>query len=78
VIEITEKKIFDGYEYCSCWEPTEGIVLDPFLGSATTMKCCIEEKRSCVGIELNKKYIDYSKKRLNWGSIFNCECSDKF
>jgi DNA modification methylase len=27
----------------------------------------MENKRNCVGIELNESYITYAKKRLNWG-----------
>ena len=44
------------------------VVLDPFLGSGTTMKACLELKRSCVGIEISEKYCGIVKKRLNWGS----------
>ena len=44
------------------------VVLDPFLGSGTTMKACLELGRSCIGIEINPKYIEIIKKRLNWGS----------
>jgi len=43
-------------------------VLDPFLGSGTTMLACMELKRNCIGIEINPKYIQIAKKRLNWGS----------
>ncbi len=43
-------------------------VLDPFLGSGTTMKACLELKRNCIGIEINPKYVEITKKRLNWGS----------
>ena len=46
-------------------------VLDPFLGSGTTMKACLELKRSCVGIEISEKYCGIVKKRLNWGSSLN-------
>jgi len=44
------------------------IVLDPFLGSGTTMKACLELKRNCIGIEINSEYVEIAKKRLNWGS----------
>jgi len=30
------------------------LVLDPVLGSGTTIKACIETDRQCIGIELNK------------------------
>jgi site-specific DNA-methyltransferase (adenine-specific) len=44
------------------------LVLDPFLGSGTTMKVARDLKKSCIGIEINPKYIEICKKRLNWGS----------
>jgi DNA modification methylase len=43
-------------------------VLDPFLGSGTTMVASQELKRNCIGIEIEPKYIEMAKKRLNWGS----------
>jgi len=39
------------------------IVLDPFLGSGTTMKVCQDLKRSCIGIEINPGYCEIAKKR---------------
>jgi DNA modification methylase len=36
-------------------------VLDPFLGSGSTMAASIELNRSCVGYELNKDYIKIIK-----------------
>jgi len=41
------------------------IVLDPFLGSGTTAFVAKKLGRSWIGIELNKKYVDLAKKRLN-------------
>jgi DNA modification methylase len=43
-------------------------VLDPFLGSGTTMKVARDLKRNCIGIEIDPKYIEMTKNRLNWGS----------
>ena len=40
------------------------IVIDPFFGSGTVGEVCIETERKCVGIELNKEYIEIAKKRL--------------
>ncbi len=42
-------------------------VLDPFLGSGTTMKACLELGRNCIGIEINEEYVELVKRRLNWG-----------
>ena len=41
------------------------LVLDPFNGSGTTGVACAINKRRYVGIELEKKYIELSKKRIN-------------
>ncbi|MGE7932138.1 DNA-methyltransferase [Viridibacillus arvi] len=45
--------------------PNEGIVLDPFFGSGTTGLASLRYGRNFVGIELNPKYIEIAKKRLN-------------
>ena len=34
------------------------LVLDPFLGSGTTMIACQQLDRSCYGLELDPKYCD--------------------
>lgn len=57
--------------------PPDGTVLDPFLGSGTTMRVAMENNRNCIGIELNEKYIDYAKKRLNWGYGLNIDYMEK-
>jgi len=43
-------------------------ILDPFLGSGTTMQACLELKRNCIGVEIEPKFIQIIKERLNWGS----------
>jgi DNA modification methylase len=53
--------------------PDNGIVLDPFLGSGTTMRVALEEGRNCIGIELSEKSIAYCKKRLNWKGGLNID-----
>ena len=40
------------------------LIVDPFLGSGTTALACINTHRKCIGIELNKKYFDISKTRI--------------
>jgi site-specific DNA-methyltransferase (adenine-specific) len=40
------------------------LVIDPFMGSGTTMIACLESNRRCIGIEKNKSYYDIAKKRI--------------
>ena len=46
---------------------TNGVVLDPFLGSGSTLIACCETDRICRGIELDPKFVDVIVKRyLAW------------
>lgn len=48
------------------WSFVGDVVLDPFLGSGTTMQACKELRRSCVGIEINEAYLPLIKKKTEW------------
>lgn len=37
--------------------PVEGLILDPFLGSGSTLAACRAEGRRCVGVEYNAAYL---------------------
>ena len=43
---------------------TNGIVLDGFLGSASTLIACEEIDRICYGVELEPKFVDVAVKRF--------------
>jgi len=56
-----------GWTTCNCnAEFRPGIVLDPFLGSGTTMKVARRLGMSCIGIEINPKYVEMVKKEVGW------------
>jgi len=40
------------------------LVIDPFSGSGTTLRVCQQLKRHCIGVEMNKDYVELTKKRL--------------
>lgn len=50
--------------------PESGIVLDPFLGSGTTLKVAKRLNRNGIGIELNRRFIEIAKKRIG-NDLFN-------
>ena len=41
-------------------------ILDPFLGSGSTMKAANELERNCVGIELNPDYLNIIKSKVGY------------
>ena len=45
------------------------VVLDPFLGSGTTMLACLETNRAGIGTEINSNYCDLAEKRLKKGVL---------
>lgn len=47
------------------------IVLDPFLGSGSTLMACQQTNRICYGIELDEKFVDVIVKR------YISECGDE-
>lgn len=56
-VELVERCIA-----CGC--PEDGTVLDPFMGSGTTMVAALRSGRSVVGVELNDGYAALAERRL--------------
>lgn len=57
---------FIGWEQCDCGVGFEqGIVLDPFCGSGTTLLVAKQLGRDYIGIDLNRDYIKQAEKRIN-------------
>jgi len=47
------------------------LVVDPFVGSGTTLVAAQDCNRNAVGFDLNENYIQLSKKRLSQNNVFN-------
>lgn len=49
-----------------------GVIVDPFMGSGTTLAACKQDGFKCVGIEAQEKYCEVAAKRLSsqTGSMF--------
>lgn len=46
------------------WSNEGDTVLDPFLGSGTTLKACQELGRKGIGVEISEEYCEIARKRL--------------
>lgn len=49
---------------CRLVTPPGGVVLDPFMGSGSTLKAAELEGFSAIGIELDQAYIEIAKRRI--------------
>lgn len=47
------------------------LILDPYLGSGTTLAAARELNRNYIGIEINQEYIEIANNRLSQGNLFS-------
>lgn len=52
------------YKIINAMSDKSGIVMEPFLGSGTTLVACKELNRNGIGIEISEKYCEIAKKRI--------------
>jgi site-specific DNA-methyltransferase (adenine-specific) len=74
ILEISNSRVKDGhptqkpvelFEYIIKTYTNEGdLVLDNCIGSGTTAVACIKTNRRFIGMELEKKYVDITNKRI--------------
>lgn len=45
------------------WSNIGDVIMDPFMGSGTTAKACLETKRNYIGFEISKEYCEIERRR---------------
>ncbi len=64
-VHPTEKPVELMQYYIENSSKENDIVLDPFMGSGTTGVACVNTNRNFIGMELDDKYFEIAKARIN-------------
>ena len=65
----TQKPV-DLMRWCLSSQPDASTILDPFMGSGTTLVAARDLGRKCIGIEIEERYCEIAAKRLAQGVLF--------
>jgi len=50
--------------------PENGVILDPFMGTGTSMMVAYRHRKKSIGIDISKEYINLAEKRFGEKSLF--------
>lgn len=59
------------HDHIISWSNESDLILDCFMGSGTTGVACINTNRNFIGIELNEKYFNIAKKRIEEAEFYS-------
>lgn len=62
--EHPTQKPLELMHWCLGFAPNASTILDPFMGSGTTLRAAKDLGRKCIGIEIEEKYCEIAAKRL--------------
>lgn len=60
---ITQKPV-ELMRWCLGFYPDAGLILDPFMGSGTTLRAAKDLGRKAIGIEIEERYCEIAARRL--------------
>lgn len=67
--EHPTQKSLDLFRWCILRRLEAETILDPFMGSGTTLRAAKDLGRKCIGIEIEEKYCEIAVKRLAQGVL---------